>query len=108
MDVITARTGGSLDYTFYLKQKDVNGMEGTFDLSNATSIGIYLQRYGESTLTVSSTMTIVSATEGKARYLFDLSGFSEGDYLGEIIAYTSTEKVPSQFFLLRLEKSLPR
>jgi hypothetical protein len=107
--IIPWRTGQKDYLTFYFKEYDVNRRESSFDLTEVSTISLYLQRYGESTIRLSATMSVYTATEGIARYLFDASGYPEGDYIGEVIATMSTgEKKPSEFFLLRMEKSLPR
>lgn len=95
--------------TLYLKSQDVVGTKGSFDLTNVSETVLYIQKYGENTIRVTGTMGVVSATQGIVRYLLDATGWPEGDYMGEVFATTADgEKIPTEFFTLRVEKSLPR
>jgi len=108
METITFKQGDIRYLTFYLKEKDITGTEGSFDLTNASTVNFKLQKYGETTLRVSGTCTIIDASNGKCRYQLDASNLPTGLYIGEIEVIMSDGQIAtSEDFMLQIRSDLP-
>jgi len=78
-------------FNFYLKDYNpITTLTSSFDLSSATSINFKVQKYGETTVCISSTCTITTATLGICAYTIQSGDFDNtGDYIAEIEVHES-------------------